>query len=84
MALELRGALGGERDLELRGSTVFWNIVDLESTLFQHILQLLYYADFKGVVWSFCTTVMQKSNISNALSFSRELFVLLHIWTCDF
>ena len=47
---ELRGALGGERDLELRGSTVFWNIVDLESTLFQHILQLLYYADFKGVV----------------------------------
>ena len=29
---ELRGALGGERDLELGGSTVFWNIVDLESS----------------------------------------------------
>ena len=29
---ELRGTLGGERDLELSGSTVSWNIVDLEST----------------------------------------------------
>ena len=29
---ELRGAPGGERDLELRGSAVSWNIVDLEST----------------------------------------------------
>ena len=37
---ELRGALGGERDLELGGSAVFWNIVDLESILFQHILQV--------------------------------------------
>ena len=47
---ELRGALGGERDLELRGSTVFWNIVDLESILFQHILRVLYNVEFKGVV----------------------------------
>ena len=37
---ELRGALGGERDLELGGSTVSWNIVDLESILFIHILQV--------------------------------------------
>ena len=29
---ELHEALGGERDLELRGLAVFWNIVDLEST----------------------------------------------------
>ena len=28
---ELHEALGGERDLELRGFAVFWNIVDLES-----------------------------------------------------
>ena len=28
---EFRGALGSERDLELRGCTVSWNIVDLES-----------------------------------------------------
>ena len=47
---ELRGALGGERDLELRGSTVFWNIVDLESILFQHLLQVWDYIDFKEVV----------------------------------
>ena len=26
---EVRGALVGERDLELRGSAVFWNIVNL-------------------------------------------------------
>ena len=25
---ELRGALGGERDLELRGCAISWNIVD--------------------------------------------------------
>ena len=25
---ELRGALGGERDLELRGCAVSWNIID--------------------------------------------------------
>ena len=31
---EVCGALGGERDLELRGSAVSWNIVDLESTHF--------------------------------------------------
>ena len=31
---KLRGALGGERDLELRGSAVSWNIIDLESTHF--------------------------------------------------
>ena len=37
---ELRGALGGECDLELGGSVVFWNIVELESILFQHILQV--------------------------------------------
>ena len=37
---KLRGAPGGERDLELRGSTDFWNIVDLESILVQHILQV--------------------------------------------
>ena len=28
---ELRGALDGKRDLELRGCVVSWNIVDLES-----------------------------------------------------
>ena len=28
---ELRGALGGERDIELRECAVSWNIVDLES-----------------------------------------------------
>ena len=27
---ELRGALGGERDLEPRGCAVSWNIIDLE------------------------------------------------------
>ena len=47
---ELRKALGIERDLELRGSTVSWNI-DLESPNFQHhLLQVRYHADFKGVV----------------------------------
>ena len=29
---EVRGALGGNRDLELRESAVSWNIIDLEST----------------------------------------------------
>ena len=29
---EFRKALGDERDLELRGSAVSWNIVDFEST----------------------------------------------------
>ena len=48
---EYRGALGDERDLELRGFAVSWNIVDLESTdLLTLSSTVWYYANFRNGV----------------------------------
>ena len=47
---ELHGALGGECDLELRGSTVSCTPSTRSQPTFQHLLQVRYYADFKRVV----------------------------------
>ena len=51
---ELHGALGGECDLELRGSTVSWISSTWSQPTFQHLLQVWYCAAFKGVVKSLC------------------------------
>ena len=37
--VELRGVLGGERDLELRGCAVFWNIVDPPSNTIHYSVE---------------------------------------------
>ena len=47
---ELHGALGGEYDLELRGSNVSWTSSTWSQPTFQHLLQVWYYADFEVVV----------------------------------
>ena len=48
---ELHGALGGECDLEPRGSAVSCTLSTRSQSTFQHILQVWYYAGFKGVVF---------------------------------
>ena len=47
---ELHGALDGKCDLELRESAVSWTSSTWSQPTFQHLLQVWYYADFKGVV----------------------------------
>ena len=46
---ELHEALGGEYDLEPRGSVVSCTSSIRSQPSFQHLLQVWYYADFKGV-----------------------------------
>ena len=52
-----RVALGGEYDLELRGSTVLWKSSEDQPIL--HRLLQVWYADYKGCVWLIhCTAVL--------------------------
>ena len=46
---ELHGALGGECDLEPRGSALSCTSPTRNQPTFQHLLQEWHYADFKGV-----------------------------------
>ena len=45
---DLHGALGGECNLEPRGSVVSWTSSTWSQPIVQHLLQVCYYADFKG------------------------------------
>ena len=47
---ELRGALGGERDLELSGFAVSWTPSTWSIHFHRQLQELCIYADFKGVV----------------------------------
>ena len=49
---ELHGALGGECDLEPRGSAASWASSAWGQPTFQHLLQVWYYADFGIVIQS--------------------------------
>ena len=47
---KLRGALGGECNLELRESVVSWTSSTWSQPTFHYLLQVWYYADVEGVL----------------------------------
>ena len=65
---ELHGALDGDCDPEPRGSAVSCTSSTRSQPAFQHLLQVWYYAYFKGVVSGStpCTAALQYSNTSNS------------------
>ena len=66
---ELRGALGGKRNLELRGCAVSWNIVDLPSP---RQSTTVCYANFRGCVWLIhCSAVLFLLRLSLMFSVMR-------------
>ena len=76
MARNSTQRLGGDYDLELRGSVVCCTLSTRSQPTFQH-LKVWYNADFEGAVFLLfsCTAVLQHRNTSNDCIFPRKLCV---------